>query len=47
MKCWAGRVNKLEIKIVGEILTSDMQMVSNGSKRSGTKEPLDEGEGGE
>ena len=47
MKCWAGRVNKLEIKIVGEILTtSDMQMVSNGRKRRGTKEPLDEGEGG-
>ena len=40
--------HKQESRLAGEILTTaDMQMVSNGRKRSGTKEPLDEGEGGE
>ena len=40
--------HRLESKFPGEIsTTSDMQMITNGRKRRGTEEPLDEGEGGE
>ena len=41
--------HKLESRLLGEIsTTSDMQMIHfNGRKQRGTKEPLDEGEGGE
>ena len=40
--------HKLESRLSGEIsATSDTQMICNGRKRRGTKEPLDESERGE
>ena len=38
----------MESRLLGEIsTTSNIQMTSNSRKQRGTKEPLDEGEGGE